>query len=99
MSYLGHVLKGMFGLNHNGFTSMEVGMTFENHMFFIVAAIIACTPLLKAVYTWLGKWQGRVAAVRYLCNAIEVAGPVALLMLATMALVGNSYNPFLYFQF
>ncbi|GFI36041.1 peptidoglycan O-acetyltransferase [Lachnospiraceae bacterium] len=99
MSYLGHVLKGMFGLNHNGFTSMDVGMTFENHMFFIAAAIVACTPLLKVLYGWISKWQGRVVVVRYLCNAVEVVGPVALLMLATMALVGNSYNPFLYFQF
>jgi len=74
-------------------------MTFENHMFFIAAAIVACTPLLKVLYGWISKWQGRVVVVRYLCNAVEVVGPVALLMLATMALVGNSYNPFLYFQF
>ena len=50
MPYLGHVLKGMLGLNGNGFTSMEIGMTFENNMFFIAAAIIACTPLLKNAY-------------------------------------------------
>lgn len=99
MSCLGYVLKGMFGLNHNGFTSMEVGLAFENNMFFISAAIIACTPLLKTIYTWLKKCRGRITVVRYLYNTIEIAGPVALLILATMSLVGNSYNPFLYFQF
>lgn len=99
MSYLGHVLKGMFGLNHNGFTNMEVSITFKNNMFFIVAAIIACTPLMKMIYEYLNKLQRKVVVVRWFVNVIEVAGPVILLLLATMALVGNSYNPFLYFQF
>lgn len=99
MSYLGHVLKGMFGLNGNGFTSMEIGMTFENNMFFIAAAIIACTPLLKNAYHWGRKRLGRIRAVRYVYMAVEVVGPSVLVIVATMALVGNSYNPFLYFQF
>ena len=29
----------------------------------------------------------------------EIAHPAALLILSAMALAGNSYNPFLYFQF
>ncbi len=99
MAYLGHVLKGMFGLNGNGFTSMEVGLTFENNMFFMAAALIACTPLLKNLYHWGRKKLGRVRMVRYVYMVIEVAGPSVLVLIATMALVGNSYNPFLYFQF
>ena len=99
MPYLGHVLKGMLGLNGNGFTSMEIGMTFENNMFFIAAAIIACTPLLKNAYHWGRKRLGRIKAVRYIYMAVEVVGPSVLVIVATMALVGNSYNPFLYFQF
>lgn len=99
MSYLGHVLLGMFGLNGNGFTNMEVGMTFENNIFFMIAAIIACTPLLKKLYHFGRKRFGRIIVFRYVYMAIEVAGPVLLLFAAMMALVGNSYNPFLYFQF
>lgn len=99
MSYLGHVLLGMFGLNGNGFSNMEVKVTFQNNIFFIIAAVIACTPLLKEGYHMLRKRFGRITAVSYVYMAIEVAGPVMLVFLATMALVGNSYNPFLYFQF
>lgn len=99
MSYLGHVLKGMFGLNGNGFTNMEVGMTFENNIFFMIAAVIACTPLLKDAWHLIRKRLGRMTAVRYTYIVIEVAGPVVLVLMATMSLVGNSYNPFLYFQF
>ena len=32
-------------------------------------------------------------------NVINVAGPILLLLLSTAALVGDSYNPFLYFRF
>ena len=34
-----------------------------------------------------------------LMNVINVAGPILLLLLSTAALVGDSYNPFLYFRF
>ena len=99
MSYLGHVLLGMFGLNKNGFINMEVRVNFQNNIFFIIASVIACTPLLRDVYHVVRKKFGRIMAVSYVYAAIEVAGPVVLVLLATMALVGNSYNPFLYFQF
>ena len=50
-------------------------------------------------YKWMCRRCKTVVLFKYLRRVIEVAGPVVLLLLATMALVGNSYNPFLYFQF
>ena len=35
----------------------------------------------------------------YAYNALQMFVPPLLLLLSTAALVGNSYNPFLYFQF
>ena len=99
LSYLGHMLKGMFGLNHNGFVNLEVVMTFKNNIFFIIVAVIACTPLAKELYKWMCRKCKTVVIFKYLRRIIEIAGPVLLLLVATMALVGNSYNPFLYFQF
>ena len=99
LSYLGHMLKGMFGLNHNGFVNLEVVMTFKNNIFFIIVAVIACTPLAKELYKWMCRKCKTVVIFIYLRRIIEIAGPVLLLLVATMALVGNSYNPFLYFQF
>ena len=32
-------------------------------------------------------------------NVIDAVTPAALMLLSVLALVGNSYNPFLYFQF
>ncbi len=99
LSYLGHMLKGMFGLNHNGFVNLEVVMTFKNNIFFIIVAVIACTPLAKELYKWMCRKCKTVVIFKYLRRIIEIAGPVLLLLVATMALVGNSYNPFLYFRF
>ena len=44
----------------------------------------------------LGALGGLARAVT---NTVAVAAPIALLILSALALVGDSYNPFLYFRF
>ena len=99
LSSLGITLKGMFGLNGNGFLDMQTGLTFRNNIFFLIFAIIAVTPLLKTVRQKIIQWFKTRNAVPYVVYAYEIIAPIVLLILSTMALVGNSYNPFLYFQF
>ena len=99
LSLLGTMFKGMFGLNHNGFTNIEVTMALKNNLFFIAASIFGCTPVLRNVYNAMCRKCKRNLIFKYVRRAIEVAGPTVLLLLATMALVGNSYNPFLYAKF
>lgn len=99
MSRIGLMLKGLLGLNHNGFVNLDVAMTLKNNIFFIIAAIIACTPLPVKIYKRMCRQCKVSVFFKYLRRVIEIAGPVFLLLLATTALVGNSYNPFLYFQF
>ncbi len=61
--------------------------------------MVAVTPLGKNLKNILRNLARRSSAA-YVVNAIwEVAHPAALLILSAMALAGNSYNPFLYFQF
>lgn len=96
---LGIAIKGLFGLNGNGFTSVDVGLTFKNNLFFLLFAAIASTPLGKNLRNILGNLS-RQNTVFFYVNAVwEAAHPVFLLLLSAMALAGNSYNPFLYFQF
>ena len=99
LSGLGIALMGMFGLNGNGFLDMQTGLTFKNNIFFLIFAIIAVTPLFKNIRQRIIQWFKNRNAIPYPIYAYEVILPVALLILSTMALVGNSYNPFLYFQF
>ena len=77
-----------------------LNLELQNSMFLYAAAILGCTPLVKNVCGALERKayaHGRWAAV---WNVIYYSVlPVVLLLLSTAALVGDSYNPFIYFQF
>ena len=93
---LNAVLGGMFGANGNPLTNFEFNTVFLNYVFFLIAAVIATSPLLKALGEMFSSGGLRTA---YAYNALQMFVPPLLLLLSTAALVGNSYNPFLYFQF
>ena len=99
MGLLGTALKGLFGLNHNGFSNASVSLLFKNNIYFLLFACVACTPIGKALRTVLSNLGRRGGVLGILNAAWEVVHPVALLILAAIALVGDSYNPFIYYQF
>ena len=89
----------MFGLCGNGFSSYEIGALLKNNLFFLLVACLACTPLMKNLGRLITQ-KARHNADTALFNVIrKIAVPVLLLILSTFSLVGDSYNPFLYFQF
>ena len=92
LSLVGTVLRGMFGgSTAAGFAAATL---LKNNVFLLIAAIIACTPLLKKLGALLDKRESRFwRVVRF------GVVPAALLLLSTAALVGDSYNPFIYFRF
>ncbi len=99
MALLGTAVRGLFGLNGNGFTSGAVKLLFTNNVYFLCLAAAACTPLGRMAHTMLRN-LGRRNEAFYCVSAVwDVIYPAACLILAAMALVGDSYNPFLYFQF
>ena len=96
---LGIAVKGLFGLNGNGFTSAAVGLAFKNNIFFLVFSTIACFPIGKGLRNILGNLSRQNNVCFWVNAAWEALHPVILLLLSAMALAGDSYNPFLYFQF
>lgn len=93
------VVKGMFTGNGNGFWSFETGAVLTSYIVVIICSIIAVMPLFKR----LGKAFQSVAVsngfMYVLFTVCRILIPVILLLLSAAALVGNSYNPFLYFRF
>ena len=86
------VLRGLFGANGNTFSDFRSLTLLENNLFLLIAAIVGCTPLVRRLSEHAADnpaWRG--------CRNVLV--PIVLLLLSTCALVGESYNPFLYFQF
>lgn len=93
------VLKGLFGANGNAFTSFEAKTMWQNYIFFLIVAVLATTPLLKMLAKIPTAKRFRDKPVAGIYGYPQVFAVAAIIILSTFALVGNSYNPFLYFQF
>ena len=89
------VLWGLFGLNGNRLSDFQSVIALKNNMYLLAFCAIAATPLLQRIV-----WHPRLARRSGVYRAV-VFGilPVILLLISTAGLVGNSYNPFLYFKF
>ncbi|WP_235832651.1 MBOAT family O-acyltransferase [Acetivibrio mesophilus] len=90
----------MFGINASSWWSPEISIFLKNYMVFIVISLIACTPVAKVLFDRikevLSKKQIGVYTVDQL---IKSTVNIAILILSIVLMVGQSYNPFLYFKF
>jgi len=102
MRLLGHALKALFGFG-KGFDGDNAHYTLLNYLFLLIVAMVACSPILPFLQKKLtAAAEGSTPAgsvARTMANIAAVVVPVALLILSVLALVGDSYNPFLYFRF
>ncbi len=99
LSLIGTTLKGMFGLNGNAFTDFETNTALLSYLVFFAVAIFAVTPAIHKLRQAFDHTAYRGGALYGVYAFVRAVCPVVLLVLSTAALVGNSYNPFLYFQF
>ena len=93
------VLKGMFLLNKNSFTDFETTSVFLSNIFFIIVACLCATPLFKNVSKFISDRAEENMVVARVWSVITIVSPVVLIFISLINIVGNSYNPFLYFQF
>lgn len=99
MSDINDVLRGMFALNANPFTDFETTTIVTSNVFILLFGMVVSTPIVRKIgglvrYTYMDK---KWAMPLYVMGRVAI--PLILFMLSTAALVGDSYNPFLYFQF
>ena len=60
----------------------------------LVLAVIGCTSLPKRLWS---RWEGGMAPAA--SDALRTVWMVLVLLVSVAFLVGDSYNPFLYFRF
>lgn len=96
---LGTAFAGLFGIGTNGFIGMDVSTLFLSNIFLLAFSVIACTPLGKMIRQSLLRYGSSNKVAFTIFNITELIVPPLLLILSVLALIGNSYNPFLYFQF
>ncbi len=99
MASLGAVLRGLFGLNANAAAPLTARITFTSNWALLLVSAVACTPLVTNLRLLLKKRSVRSGGAMTAYAVVEAVHPVLLLVVSAMALVGNSYNPFLYWMF
>lgn len=95
--YIPVVVKGLFGLNGNALIDFETQTLLAGNVIFIIVALFSVTPIVKHISGALKGSSQKKAKLLY--KAASIVIPIILLVLSTLTLVGDSYNPFLYFQF
>jgi len=100
MTLVATLFGSLFGAHGNELSDWFTTMDLQSNMFLLAAAILACTPAVKVLCSRL---EGYAYSHGKLAKVWDVAYysvlPVIFLLLSTAALVGDSYNPFIYFQF
>ncbi len=94
---LGGYFGVMFGLSGNTLSDPQLSITFMNNLFWLVAALLFCMPITQLVKRW--AQAQRSEGVRAGISIVNAIMNVMLLFVCTAMLVGDSYNPFLYFRF
>lgn len=99
LTQLGLTLKGLFGLNQNGWNSTTVSVLLKNNLFFLLVSILACTPFVTQSAAKLNhRLYSRASSVGK-AMILRILACLLLLAVSILALIGNSYTPFLYTQF
>ena len=94
------LVRSMFGLNGNPLTEFTAEIQLQSNLFLLLAAAAASVPLMKHLKVQLEKLVSCQRSLETVWNVVVYSViPVVLLLLSTACLVGNSYNPFIYFRF
>lgn len=94
------LVRSLFGLNGNAFTDFTTEMQIQSSAYLLIVSVIASTPLMKTIRIKLEAFSQRSPGLKDTFNVVFYSIlPVVLLLLSTACLVGDSYNPFIYFQF
>ena len=108
LGMLGNAIGSLFMLNGNPFTDMAFRTQLSGNVFLLLISIIACTPLMPAISGLFEKIRPKrkkdaikpsSKAALFVYDAACALIPALLVGVSVLSLVGDSYNPFLYFQF
>ncbi|MFR1707484.1 MAG: MBOAT family O-acyltransferase [Clostridium sp.] len=86
-------IKVLFGIGDNIFMDNVARYTLKTNFIILIIAILCSTPLVRNLIVYL-KSKYKLKGV-----SIVIAMNMLVLIIATAYLVGESYNPFLYFRF
>ncbi len=90
----------MFGVKASAFSGPEVTIQFLNGAVFLFMAAVACTPVMKHLGDRAkGLLPGKPEGIFVVDKVLKPLANMVVFVLSIIFLVGQSYNPFLYFRF
>lgn len=89
-------LRNMFGLGNVPLWDSTLTTPIVNNLMILIIGVIACIPIGRIVGRQVESIKESRPTVYFTAN---MAFNIVMLFLCTAALVGASYNPFLYFRF
>jgi len=94
------LLRSLFGANGNPLSDFLTVNTLMANSVLLTVCILVSTPLAKTIKEKLQDFCYENGGLATVWNVVFYSLiPVVLLLLSTAGLVGDSYNPFIYFQF
>ena len=95
MGCLGKHLGAMFGIGAAGLSDPVTMAVMRKYTVLPLIAAIASLPILPRLKAWLGKHEKLEGAA----DIVSLVCLTALMLLSMIFIVGQSYNPFIYFRF
>lgn len=94
-------LQAMFGMLGNPLSDIVFEIYFYDQIFFFFLAIVAATPCMSVLFHKLStKKMARNTLIYHLFkDGVRPLANVFILILCTILLIGQTYNPFFYFRF
>jgi len=99
LSFILPTIRGLFGLNGNALTDFETNRFLLNHIYFLMIAVLAVTPLFAGMVKWVKMKTENLHFARSCYMTAEASLPAIIMFLSIVSLTADSYNPFLYYQF
>ena len=95
MGCLGKHLGAMFGIGASGLSDPVTMAVMRKYTVLPLIAAVASLPVLPRLKAWLGKHEKLDGAA----DIVSLVCLTALMLLSMIFIVGQSYNPFIYFRF
>ena len=85
--------------NTNASSLTDIPTYLQGRIFLILIAVVACTPILKTLFTKIQKALKKTNRGKMVSDVALAVFSFSLFIISTACLVGTTYNPFLYFRF
>lgn len=95
LTSLGRFFKNLVGLGGNRLIDEVTKNSMINNVFLIAVAVLLSTPIVRKIKQLGNKSVTACITV----NTLEIVMSIAMLLISSLLLLGNTVNPFLYFKF